>query len=73
MTKGYILQDVSTHYYVIGSYEGFGCSNFDLTTDILNATTFNESELIFALQKISEDSTSPCYTKQFIQITVWTT
>lgn len=75
MTKGYILQDTETNYYVRGNYNysSYDNDNYDLTTDILNASVFDESELIYALQKMSENHNSPCYSKQFIQLTIWKT
>jgi len=73
MTKGYILQDLDSMHYVVEEYREWDMSIHTLNPGIHNATIFNESNLIFALQKMSQDYKSPCYMKNFLQLTVWTT
>ncbi len=73
MTKGYILQDLDSKGFIVSIYKPWQPNEYTLTYGIGDATILSETDVFQTLKEISEDPTSQCYLKNFLQLTVWTT
>jgi hypothetical protein len=72
MTKEYILQDLESKGFLLCFYKAWEPTEYTLTYAIGDATMLSETDVFQTVKEISEDPKSPCYMKNFLQLTIWT-